>query len=105
VIAYNVAQRMHELGVRVALGAQGSDIVRLVVGQGIGFAIAGVAVGSALALAATRWIQPLLFQQSARDPVIFGAVALLLVAVAVLASAIPAVKATHADANTVLRAE
>jgi putative ABC transport system permease protein len=105
VIAYMVAQRMHELGVRIALGAQGRDVVRLVVGQGLRFAIAGVAVGCLLALAAARWIQPLLFQQSATDPVVFGVVGILLIAVAVVASTVPAVRATRADPNTVLRVE
>ena len=105
VIAYNVAQRMHELGVRVALGAQGSDIVRLVVGQGVRFAVAGVTVGAALAFIAARWIQPLLFEQSATDGRVFGVVAGMLVAVAVLASSIPARRATRVDPNTVLRSE
>jgi putative ABC transport system permease protein len=105
VIAYNVAQRMHELGVRVALGAQASDVVRLVVGQGIRFAVAGVAVGGLLALFAARWVQPLLFQQSATDVRVFAGVGGVLVMVAVLASSIPARRATHVDPNTVLRSE
>jgi putative ABC transport system permease protein len=105
VIAYNVAQRMHELGVRVALGAQRSDVMRLVIGQGVGFALAGVVVGSALALLAGRWIQPLLFRQSATDPLVFGIVGALLILTAVVASAVPAVRALRADASTVLRAE
>jgi predicted permease len=105
VIAYNVAQRMHELGVRVALGAQAADVVRLVVGQGIRFAVAGVAVGGLLALFAARWVQPLLFQQSATDVRVFGAVGVVLVTVAVLASSIPARRATRVDPNTVLRSE
>ncbi len=103
VIAYNVAQRMHELGVRVALGAGATDVVRLVVGQGVRFAVAGVLLGLALALLASGWIQPLLFQQSARDPATYAAVAALLLAVSLLASAIPAMRATRADPNTVLR--
>jgi putative ABC transport system permease protein len=105
VIAYTVAQRMHELGVRIALGAPARDIVRLVVGQGARFAIIGFGVGSAIAFAASRWVQPLLFQQSARDPRVFGAVGVVLIAVALAASWIPALKATRADPNTVLRAE
>ncbi len=105
VIAYNVTQRMHELGVRIALGAQGGDIVRLVIGQGARFTVAGLLIGSGLSFAAARWIQPLLFQQSARDPLVFVVVGAILVAVALLASGVPAFNATRADPNTVLRTE
>jgi predicted permease len=105
VMAYNVAQRMHELGVRVALGAQASDIIRLVTGQGARFAALGVIAGSALAYAGSRWVQPLLFQQSAKDPAVYGAVALLMLLVAIVASAAPARRATSADPNTALRSE
>jgi len=105
VITYNVAQRMHELGVRIALGAQARDVVRLVVGQGIRFAVAGVGLGLALALLAARWIQPLLFEQSAKDPATYGMVAALLVAVALVASAVPAARATRADPNSALRSD
>jgi putative ABC transport system permease protein len=105
VIAYSVAQRMHELGVRIALGAQRRDVARLVLGLGVRFALAGVLLGSALALTVAPWIEPLLFQQSARDPAVFGGVATLLVAVALVASAVPAMRAMHADPNAVLRAE
>jgi ABC-type antimicrobial peptide transport system permease subunit len=105
VIAYNVAQRMHELGVRVALGAQTSDVVRLVVGQGIRFAVAGVSVGSLLALLAARWVQPLLFGLSAKDAWVFIAVGVVLVGVAIVASALPARRATRVDPNAVLRAD
>jgi predicted permease len=105
VITYNVAQRMHELGVRIALGAQARDVVRLVVGQGIRFAVAGVGVGLGLALVAARWIQPMLFRQPARDPAIFGGVGALLILVAALASALPALRATRADPNSALRSD
>jgi len=105
VIGYNVAQRMHELGVRIALGARSADVVRLVVGQGMGFAIAGAALGGALAFLAARWVQPLLFEQSARDPLVFGTVAVILVTVAIVASMVPAFRATRADPNRTLRAE
>ena len=105
VIGYNVAQRMHELGVRIALGAQRTDVVRLVVGEGMGFALAGAAVGGTLALLAAGWVQPLLFRQSARDPLVYTAVAVILVLVAALASAVPAMRATRADPNRALRAE
>jgi predicted permease len=105
VIAYNVAQRMQELGVRVALGAQASDVVRPVVGQGIRFAVAGVALGTLLALLAARWVQPLLFEQSAKDARVFGVVGAVLVLVALVASAFPARRAVRVDPITVLRSE
>jgi putative ABC transport system permease protein len=105
VVAYNVAQRMQELGVRVALGAQTRDVVRLVVGQGVRFAVAGVTLGTVLALLAARWVQPLLFAQSATDVRVFGAVGAVLIVVAVAASALPARRATRLDPNAVLRAD
>jgi predicted permease len=104
-IAYGVAQRMHELGVRVALGAQAADVIRLVVGQGVAFALVGLLMGSGLAFAAARWVQPLLFQESARDPAVFGAVSVLLLAVAVVACAVPAARASRADPNVALRSD
>ena len=105
VIGYNVAQRMHELGVRIALGARSADVIRLVVGQGMGFAVAGAVLGAALAMMAARWVQPLLFNQSARDPLVFVSVAGILVMVAIAASSVPAFRATRADPNRTLRAE
>jgi ABC-type antimicrobial peptide transport system permease subunit len=105
VIAYGVAQRTHELGVRIALGAQSADIVRLVVRRSVGLGIAGVAIGCALALWGSRWIAPLLFAQSPRDPLVFGAVAGLLLTVALLASAMPAARASRVDPNEALRAD
>jgi predicted permease len=105
VIAYNVTQRMHEVGVRMALGAQAGDILRLVVGQGLRFAVAGIVVGVMLALVAATWLQPLLYKQSARDPVIYLVVSAVLVVVAIIASASPAVRAARADPTTALRTE
>ena len=105
VIGYNVAQRMHELGVRIALGAQRPDIVRLVVGQSIRVAAGGVALGVLVALFASRWIQPLLFRQSATEPAVYAAVATVMIMVALVASAAPAWRATRADPNIALRAE
>ena len=105
VIGYNVAQRMHELGVRVALGAQARDILRLVVGQGMAFAIAGVVLGIGAAVVASRWIQPLLFRQSAKDPIVYAIVAAIMLLVALAASASPAARAAKADPNSALRAE
>jgi hypothetical protein len=105
VIAYNVAQRMHELGVRVALGAQPGNILGLVITQGMKFAVAGVAVGIVISLLASRWLQPLLFKQSAKDPNVYAAVAAVLILVAIAASAVPAFRAANADPNTALRSE
>jgi predicted permease len=105
VIAYNVTQRMHEMGVRVALGAQARDIMRLIVGQGAAFAAAGITLGSILALAGARWVEPLLFKQSAKDPVVFGFVAGLLLLVAIAATLSPASRAAKADPNSALRAD
>jgi ABC-type antimicrobial peptide transport system permease subunit len=105
VIGFNVTQRMHELGVRVALGAQRGDILRLVVGQAMRFALAGIVLGSLLAFSVGGWLQPLLFKQSARDPVVYAAVGVVLLFVALAASTIPAIRAARADPNTALRSE
>ena len=105
VIAYNVNQRMHEIGVRMALGARAGDILRLVVGQGLRFAVAGVIVGVMLALVAATWLQPLLYKQSARDPIVYIMVSAVLVVVAIIASASPAMRAARADPTSALRTE
>jgi predicted permease len=105
VISYNVAQRMNELGVRVALGAQPANILGLIVGQGVRFALAGVAAGVVLALAASHWFQPLLFRQSAKDPIVYTIVGAALLLVAVIASASPALRAAKADPNLALRSD
>jgi predicted permease len=105
VIAYNVAQRTHELGVRVALGARRVNIISLVVGQSMRIALAGVVLGVSVALLFSRSIQPLLFQQSAADPLVYGCVGLLMIGVALAAGAIPGIRAARADPNVALRAE
>jgi putative ABC transport system permease protein len=105
VIAYNVAQRTHELGVRVALGAQSPDVARLVVGEGIRVSLVGVAIGTAVALGAGRYVGPLLFSVSPRDPVVFSVVAVMLVAVAVVASLVPAWRASRVDPSVALRSD
>ncbi len=105
VIGYTVTQRLHEMGVRIALGAQGTDIMRLVVGQSMKFAVLGIGIGVLLAIGAARWIEPLLFQQTARDPVIYVAVAAVLLLVTLVASAAPAWRAIKADPATALRSE
>ena len=105
VIAYSVAQRMHELGVRMALGARGGHIVRLVVAQGFGYAAAGSAVGLVIAALTSRWLEPLLYQESPRDPVTYGVVAAIMIAVGLAAGAVPAARALRADPNRALRVE
>jgi predicted permease len=105
VIAYNAAQRTHELGIRRALGAQAGDVMRLVVTDGLRVALVGVVIGIGAALWAGKWVEPLLFEVSSRDPAVFVAVALTLVLVAAIASWIPAVRASKVEANTALRAE
>jgi len=90
VIAYSVAQRTQELGIRRALGAQESDILRMVVGQGLGLTLAGVALGVAGAFALTRVLKSLLFHVSATDPATFTGAALLFVGAELVASYIPA---------------
>jgi ABC-type antimicrobial peptide transport system permease subunit len=105
VIAYNVAQRMHELGVRVALGAKSGDIVRLVVRQGLAFATAGVGVGLAIAAIAAPWLQPLLYKESARDPLTYAAVGSVMILVAAAAALVPALRAARIAPATALRNE
>jgi predicted permease len=105
VISYVVAQRTRELGVRIALGATASDVVRLVLRHGLSFAIAGVALGSAIALWAGRWIEPLLFEQSPRDPTIFIGAAALLLVVAAVASVRPAFRAARVNPSQVLQSD
>jgi len=103
VIAYNVAQRRLELAVRIALGASAGDVIRLMVGNGLRFAVSGAVAGGAVALAAGRWIAPLLFDQSARDPVVFVTVTAVLLVVSVGASLIPAIRIAHEDPMAALR--
>ena len=105
VIAYNVAQRTHELGVRVALGAQGGDIIRLVVAEGLRVAAAGVGIGLLIAAWASKFAAPLLFNTSPRDPMIYSLVAAVLIAVAAAASWIPARRASRVDPTVALRSD
>jgi putative ABC transport system permease protein len=105
VTGYNVAQRMHELGVRIALGARSGDILGLVMKDSLVITASGVAIGFAIALAFSRSIQPLLYKLSSRDPMTYGAIAVTMFVVALVASAAPAARATRADPNRALRSE
>jgi putative ABC transport system permease protein len=97
VISYAVTQRTREIGIRIALGADRQDVLRLVVGQGMGLALAGVAVGLGGALALTRVMSGLLFGVSATDPMIFSTAPVFLAAIALMASYIPARRAMSVD--------
>jgi putative ABC transport system permease protein len=105
VIAYDVAQRTHELGVRVALGAKTRNIIGLVVRQGLTFAAIGAGVGLTIAALAAPWLQPLLYKESARDPLTFLAVGTVMLLVAAAASAVPAFRASRVDPSGALRSD
>jgi putative ABC transport system permease protein len=109
VMAYSVAQRMHEIGIRVALGARRGAVLKLVLGQGLKLAVAGVAIGLAASLALTRllasFLSDALYQVRAGDPLTFAGVTLLLLLVALVASYLPARRAIAADPSIALRHE
>ena len=105
VIAYNVVQRTHELGVRVAFGAQVPDVVRLILREGLQLTVLGIVIGAGIALVAGRWVAPLLFEVNPTDPLVFTGVAATLLLVATLACMIPAMRAARVDPNVALRSD
>lgn len=104
-MSYSVAQRTHEIGVRMALGAQRFDVQKMVMNEGIKLAVAGLAIGLACALGLTRLLGSLLFEISSADPITYVEIAILLVSVSLLASFLPAWRATRVDPMTALRYE
>jgi putative ABC transport system permease protein len=105
VISYSVAQRTREIGIRIALGAQIRDVIKLVLKQGLALALVGLAAGLLVSFFMTKLMSSLLFGVSATDPVTFGSVALILLFVALLACYIPARRAAKVDPNVALRYE
>ncbi|HLN59285.1 MAG TPA: FtsX-like permease family protein, partial [Thermoanaerobaculia bacterium] len=103
VISYSVSQATREIGIRIALGALRRDVMAMVLKQSLRLAVLGLAIGILISLALTRVLHSLLFGVSATDPVVFGAIAALVAAVALLASLMPARQAAMLDPMTALR--
>lgn len=104
-ISYDVARRVREFGVRIALGAERTDLLRLIVGRSVRITVEGVAAAWLVAAASAPWVEPLLFRQSARSPVAYMGAAGLMLVVALAASAVPAVRAAQTDPAAALRGD
>jgi predicted permease len=105
VISYNVSQRTHEMGVRIALGAGARDVLGLVMREGLQITVIGIAIGIVVALAAGRYLAPLLYSVSAKDPLTFIVVVVTLLAAAIGATVLPALRASRVDPNVALRSD
>ena len=105
VVSYLVGQRTQEIGIRLALGAQRRDVLQLILNHGMKMALSGVGLGLIAAFGLTRLLTKMLFGVSANDPLTFSAITVLLLAVALLACLLPALKATHVDPLLALRDE
>ena len=104
-MSYSVAQRTNEIGIRITLGAQPVQVLRWVLGSAFALVVIGLGIGVAGAFALTRGLHGALYQVSSTDPLTFGSVALVILAVALLASYLPARRATRVDPLVALRAE
>jgi putative ABC transport system permease protein len=105
VVSYSVAERIHEMGVRLALGARPSNLLRMVLGEGLRLVIAGLVLGLAASLAVTRFLDTMLFGIQPRDAATFAGVVIVLSAAAMLGCLVPALRAMRVDPMIALRAE
>jgi putative ABC transport system permease protein len=104
-MSYSATQRTHEIGIRMALGAQGIDALKLIVGQGMRLTFIGIVIGLLGSIALTRFIETLLFEVRASDPLTYALIALLIVIVSMLACYLPARRASKVDPLVALKYE